>query len=98
MAIIRGVRPSKKLANAIFSAEICSVRLLAYGWNGGAPQIFDLSRAIPPSAEQHALMGHVALAAANTVRKSLLRKDSEPTAHVAGFGTRVGGLRPSDTS
>jgi len=28
----------------------------------------------------------------------LLRKAAEPTAHVAGLGTRVGGLRPSDTS
>ena len=31
-------------------------------------------------------------------KETLLRKASEPTAHVAGFGTRVGGLRPSDTS
>ncbi len=32
------------------------------------------------------------------IRKALLRKASEPTAQVAGLGTRVGGLRPSDTS
>jgi len=36
--------------------------------------------------------------AANGVRKALLRKAAEPTAHVAGFGTRIRGLRPSDTS
>jgi len=28
----------------------------------------------------------------------LLHKAAEPTAHVAGFGTQVGGLRPSDAS
>jgi len=31
-------------------------------------------------------------------KETLLRKASEPTAHVAGFGLKVGGLRPSDTS
>jgi len=36
--------------------------------------------------------------AANGVRKALLRKATEPTAHVAGLGTRIGGLRPSNTS
>ena len=36
--------------------------------------------------------------AANGVRKALLRKATEPTAQVAGLGTRVGGLRPSDAS
>jgi len=33
-----------------------------------------------------------------TRKETLLRKASEPTAHVAGFGLEVGGLRPSDTS
>jgi len=37
-------------------------------------------------------------AAGETCKETLLRKASEPTAHVAGFGTRAGGLRPSDTS
>ncbi|MBR5546649.1 MAG: hypothetical protein IKU70_06680, partial [Clostridia bacterium] len=36
--------------------------------------------------------------AANGVRKALLRKASEADAHVVSFGTRVGGLRPSDSS
>ena len=36
--------------------------------------------------------------AANGVRNVLLCKASEPTAHVAGFGTGAGGLRPSDIS
>ncbi|MBR5546725.1 MAG: hypothetical protein IKU70_07065, partial [Clostridia bacterium] len=36
--------------------------------------------------------------AANGVRKALLRKASEADAHVVSFGTRVGGLRPSDAS
>jgi len=36
--------------------------------------------------------------AANGVRKALLRKATEPTAHVAGLGTKVRGLQSSDTS
>ena len=36
--------------------------------------------------------------AANGDRNPLLRKGSETTAHVAGFGLQVGGLRPSYTS
>ena len=36
--------------------------------------------------------------AANGDRNPLLRKGSETTAHVAGFGLTVRGLRPSDTS
>ena len=39
-----------------------------------------------------------ALMARETCKETLLRKASEPSAHVAGFGTRVGGLRPSDTT
>ncbi len=31
-------------------------------------------------------------------KEALLCKASEPTAHVAGLGIKVGGLRPSDTS
>jgi len=57
-----------------------------------------LKRGIPPKAEQHARSGHAASGTANGVRKALLRKAAEPTAHVAEFGTRVRGLRPSDTS
>jgi len=37
-------------------------------------------------------------AAGETRKETLLRKASEPTAHVAGFGLEVGGLWPSDTS
>jgi len=37
-------------------------------------------------------------AAGETCKETLLRKASEPTAHVAGFGLKVGGLRPSDAS
>ena len=37
-------------------------------------------------------------AAGETCKETLLRKASEPTAHVAGFGMKVGGLRPSDAS
>ena len=36
--------------------------------------------------------------AANGDRNPLLRKGSETTAHVAGFGLAIGGLRPSNTS
>ena len=36
--------------------------------------------------------------AANGDRNPLLRKGSETTAHVAGFGLAIRGLRPSDTS
>jgi len=68
------------------------------GLHGATFQIFDLKRGIPPKAEQHARLGHAASGTANGVRKALLRKAAEPTAHVAGFGTRVRGLRPSDTS
>ena len=51
---------------AIFSAEDCAVRLLAYGSPGGERR-----------------------------KETLLRKASETGVHAAGFGTRVGGLRPS---
>ena len=37
-------------------------------------------------------------AVVKTCKETLLRKATEPTAHVAGLGIRVGGLRPSDTS
>ena len=36
--------------------------------------------------------------AAKSVRKALLRKTAETDVHAAGFGTKIGGLRPSDTS
>jgi len=36
--------------------------------------------------------------ARETCRETLLRKASESDAHVIRFETRVGGLRPSDTS
>ena len=36
--------------------------------------------------------------AANSDRNPLLRKGSETTVHAAGFGSTIGGLRPSDTS
>ncbi|MBE5800909.1 MAG: hypothetical protein E7319_01310 [Clostridiales bacterium] len=36
--------------------------------------------------------------AANGDRNPLLRNGSETTAHVAGFGLTIGGVRPSDTS
>jgi len=39
-----------------------------------------------------------ALTVEETCKEALLRKASEPTAHVAGFGTIVRGQRPSDTS
>ena len=35
-------------------------------------------------------------AAGETRRETLLRKASESTAHVAGFGIQLGGLRPSE--
>jgi len=37
-------------------------------------------------------------AAGENGKETLLRKASEADAHVVSFGTRVGGLRPSDTS
>ena len=37
-------------------------------------------------------------AAGKTCKETLLRKASEADAHVVSFGTRVGGLRPSDTT
>ena len=37
-------------------------------------------------------------AARETCKETLLRKASEADAHVVSFGTRVGGLWPSDTS
>jgi len=91
-------RPSKKLAARSFPPKICTVCLLAFGSHGATFQIFDLKRGIPPKAEQHARSWHAASGTANGVRKALLRKAAEPTAHVAGFGTRVRGLRPSNTS
>ena len=36
-------------------------------------------------------------AAVNPCKETLLRKASETTVHAAGFGTKVRGLRPSDT-
>ena len=36
--------------------------------------------------------------AAKSVRKALLRKTAETDVHAAGFGTKIGGLRPSDAS
>ena len=36
--------------------------------------------------------------AAKSVRKALLRKAAETDVHAAGFGTKIGGLRPSDAS
>jgi len=36
--------------------------------------------------------------ARETCKETLLRKASDPTAHVAGVGLKVGGLRSSDTS
>ena len=35
-------------------------------------------------------------AAGETCKETLLRKASESTAHVAGFGIQLGGLRPSE--
>ena len=35
-------------------------------------------------------------AAGETCKETLLRKASESTAHVAGFGMQLGGLRPSE--
>ena len=35
--------------------------------------------------------------AGETCKETLLRKASESTAHVAGFGIQLGGLRPSET-
>jgi len=65
-----------------------------------APQTVEKARCAFFSAEDlHRLPTRLkARRAANGVRKALLRKASEPTAHVAGFGTRVEGLRPSDTT
>ena len=37
-------------------------------------------------------------AGGETCKEALVRKASEPTAHVAGFGLKVGGQRPSDAS
>ena len=36
--------------------------------------------------------------AAKSVRKALLRKAAETDVHAAGFGPKIGGLRPSDAS
>ena len=36
--------------------------------------------------------------AAKSVRKALLGKAAETDVHAAGFGSKIGGLRPSDTS
>ena len=38
------------------------------------------------------------LTARETCKETLLRKASEADAHVVSFGTKVRGLRPSDTS
>ena len=55
-----------------------------------------LRRSFPPEIAPFAC-SPTARRAANGVRKALQSKASEPTAHVAGLGIRVRGLRPSDT-
>ncbi len=56
-----------------------------------------LMRSFPPKVAPFAY-SPTARRAANGVRKALLRKAAGPTAHVAGPGIKIGGLRPSDTS
>ena len=48
--------------------------------------------------EAHFACSLAARRAAKSVRKALLRKAAETDVHAAGFGSKIGGLRPSDTS
>ena len=48
--------------------------------------------------EAHFACSPAARRAVKSVRKALLRKAAETGVHAAGFGMKIGGLRPSDAS
>ena len=94
---------SKKSASAAFSAKTrfpCSQISAFCALAARSPCICSRLRVALRFAQQPTgmtLPSGACGAAGKTCRETLLRKASESTAHAAGFGIQLGGLRPSET-